>query len=72
MNNENECKNMSKNEYYRNWLMNNQERIKQVRKNWYESHKDTEDYKQKRKDYNKQYYLKKKTENKSEDEPKML
>lgn len=72
MNNENECKNMSKNEYYRNWLMNNQDRAKQARKNWYESHKDTEDYKQKRKDYNKQYYLKKKTENKSEDVPKML
>lgn len=65
MNQENNLANVSKcqsqNEYYKNWLMNNPEKIKTARKVWYESNKDNQEYKQKRKEYNKQYYLKKKT-----------
>ena len=47
-------------DYYKQWRENNADKLKQARDNWYNSHKDTEEYKQKRKEYNQNYYQQRK------------
>lgn len=49
--------------YYKKWLEANQDRMKETRRKWYQIHKDNEEYKQKRKEYNKLYYQQKKNKN---------
>jgi hypothetical protein len=47
---------LSKSEYYQQWKINNPDKLKQSKKNWYEKNKNTEEYKQKRREYQRDYY----------------
>jgi len=42
------------------WRENNKEKMRESRKKWYEAHKNTDEYKEKTKTYNKKYYQDKK------------
>ena len=39
---------------------NNRQKINEIAKNWYNNHKDTEEFKQKKKEYNRRYLEKQK------------
>jgi hypothetical protein len=52
---------LTKTEYYQQWKKNNPEKLKQSKKTWYENHKNTDEYKQKRREYQREYYHLKKT-----------
>ena len=49
----------SYNLYCKMYRDNHKDKIKQSQKKWYEANKDNEEYKQKLKEYSKQYYQKK-------------
>lgn len=50
----------NKTEYYKQWKEENPEKLKNARKTWYENHKNSEEYKAKRRDYQREYYKKNK------------
>jgi len=51
-----EIEKLTKAEYYKQWKLKNPEKLKQSKKNWYENNKNTDDYKQKRREYQREYY----------------
>jgi hypothetical protein len=53
---------ISKQDYYKQWKLENPDKLKQSRNNWYNANKDNDDFKNKKKEYQKQYYAKKKAE----------
>jgi hypothetical protein len=53
---------ISKQDYYKQWKLENPDKLKQSRNNWYNANKDNDDFKIKKKEYQKQYYAKKKAE----------
>ena len=50
----------TKSEYFKKWLMNNPDKMKKCRDNWYNANKDDEEFKMKKKEYNREYYKNKK------------
>lgn len=42
------------------WRENNKEKMREARKKWYETHKNTDEYKEKNNNYHKKYYKEKK------------
>ena len=47
-------------EYLKNWRLNNPDKIKASRNKWYTKNKDNDEFKQRKKEYNKNYYKLKK------------
>jgi hypothetical protein len=58
----NQVNKISKQDYYKQWKAENPDKLKQSRNNWYNANKDNDDFKNKKKEYQKQYYAKKKAE----------
>jgi hypothetical protein len=58
----NQVNKISKQDYYKQWKLENPDKLKQSRNNWYNANKDNDDFKNKKKEYQKQYYAKKKAE----------
>jgi hypothetical protein len=54
--------NITNHEYMKKWRIENPEKLKRCRDNWYYANKDNEDFKNKKSEYQKQYYARRKLE----------
>lgn len=50
------------NQYYEKWKENNYDKIVNARKTWYDNNKNTDEYKERARNYQRAYYNKKKLE----------